>query len=269
MAGTAPSTPDPSPFSFLLSCFTLLGHPRKNFRFLFSSFFLRIDWKKMSSIGRSWSWIKFSEGRFLNGGQDHFAKEIFRKLIYIFLLFYLSNRHRSYLAQLFQSAMTVDFCRKTDYFKPLSLSLSLPLSISIDFYRRPIQSIGWIGGCYAWKRKKLSRNPAACRTIVGREKPRWQRSLIINRTWTRLITGEAGGPRERGLLINAIGIYWDRLGICRDCGNKSCLFIYKKIFRKDERICCESNFSNLSFLRIFSKIIYLYNIKTQFTSASR
>lgn len=70
----------------------------------------------------------------MNGGQDHFAKEIFRKLIYIFLLFYLSNRHRSYLAQLFQSAMTLDFCRKTDYFKPLSLSLfpSLFLSISID-----------------------------------------------------------------------------------------------------------------------------------------
>lgn len=142
MAGTAPSTPDPSPFSFLLSCFTLIGHPRKNFRFLFSSSFFENRLKKKSSIGRSWSWIKFSEGRFLNGGQDHFAKEIFRKLIYIFLLFYLSNRHRSYLAQLFQSAMTVDFCRKTDYFKPLSLSLSSPLY----FYRflSTANSIDWV-----------------------------------------------------------------------------------------------------------------------------
>lgn len=76
--------------------------------------------------------------------------------------------------------------QKTDYFKPPSLSLSV--SISIDFYQFNRLAVNW--RLLRVKRRKKE-------IIVSNEsRKRWQRSLIINRTWTGLITSEAGGPRR-------------------------------------------------------------------------
>lgn len=70
--------------------------------------------------------------------------------------------------------------QKTDYFKPPSLFLSISINL-----------IDWVN----WRLLRVKRRKKEI--IVSNEsRKRWQRSLIINRTWTGLITSEAGGPRR-------------------------------------------------------------------------
>lgn len=70
--------------------------------------------------------------------------------------------------------------QKTDYFKPPSLFLSISINL-----------IDWVN----WRLLRVKRRKKEI-IAANESRKRWQRSLIINRTWTGLITSEAGGPRR-------------------------------------------------------------------------
>ena len=70
--------------------------------------------------------------------------------------------------------------QKTDYFKPPSLFLSISINL-----------IDWVN----WRLLRVKRRKKEI-IVPNESRKRWQRSLIINRTWTGLITSEAGGPRR-------------------------------------------------------------------------
>lgn len=147
---------------------------------IFDSFFFLSE-KKL--YYRSWSWIvKFSTK------EDYFSKEIFQKVtnIYIWYIFsfllsvalIVTDR---IVAQLFLIGDDDGFLpQKTDYFKPPSLFLSISINL-----------IDWVN----WRLLRVKRRKKEI-IVPNESRKRWQRSLIINRTWTGLITSEAGGPRR-------------------------------------------------------------------------
>lgn len=162
----------PPYFIPVIGCFKKLARVSS----ILPSFFL----KKNCIIDLDLELLNFRRRRII------FPKKYSRKYQYIWYIFsfllsvalIVTDR---IVAQLFLIGDDDGFLpQKTDYFKPPSLFLSISINL-----------IDWVN----WRLLRVKRRKKEI--IVSNEsRKRWQRSLIINRTWTGLITSEAGGPRR-------------------------------------------------------------------------